>query len=133
MRRGGPAISLGPVDDAFSQALESLVPKIPTVPVFAWVAGDEQHRWRSVPVVRSEADPEPPMTEPDIDDSPVPSPALPLRRMALAGLNEVHDFRRKRDRQRLESFRFFASGLGAAELGHVRLPRSNDDAIQTPW
>ncbi len=41
--RSGPAkVLLRPVDDAFSQVLQSLVTKVAIIAVFAGVAGDEQ-------------------------------------------------------------------------------------------
>ena len=74
--RGGPAkVLLRPVDDAFSQVLQSLVTKVAIIAVFAGVAGDEQGCGGRAPVVRRQPDPQLRMAKPDIDDPAVRGPA----------------------------------------------------------
>lgn len=89
-----------PVDDPFGQPPQRFVAEVTIVGVLAWVAGDEQHRWRCAPVIRSEPDPQSPVAEPDIDHAAVGSPSLPLGWMESAGLNQTNYLRREGDRER---------------------------------
>lgn len=126
-------VGSGPVDDACGQTLEGLVPQVAIVTAVAGVASDEQRCRRCTTVVRSQPDPEVAVPKADVNHAATRCPSFPLRRMALARLNQAHDLWRKRDLQRAKYVRFVSTNLRLREgLRHVGPPTRSPNQPTMP-